>query len=108
MDGFATGSKAVLERIIVPCAIGSLNNFSTKPWLDYIHSQKMILEIAEFRNRVVHDLPTLVSDLQCVTGRFGDEEATAWSNSLPRLARAFAPRDLTVCTYSSTATEPYR
>ena len=50
----------------------------------------MILEVSEFRRRVVGDLPTLVSELQSVTGRFGDEEATSWEHSLPRLARAFS------------------
>jgi hypothetical protein len=52
----------------------------------------MILEVSEFRKRVVDDLPTLVTELQAVTGRSGDEEATAWSNSLPRLARAFSSK----------------
>jgi len=50
----------------------------------------MILEVSEFRKRVIDDLPTLVVELQAITGRFGDEEASAWSNSLPRLARAFS------------------
>jgi hypothetical protein len=52
----------------------------------------MILEVSAFRKLVVDDLPTLVTELQAVTGRFGDEEATAWSNSLPRLARAFSSK----------------
>jgi hypothetical protein len=49
----------------------------------------MILRVDEFRKRVKDDLPTLVSELQLVTGRFGDEEASAWKNSLPQLATAF-------------------
>lgn len=50
----------------------------------------MIIEIQEFRSRVVNDLPNLVGELQVVTGRFGNEEADSWRNSLPRLAKAFS------------------
>lgn len=50
----------------------------------------MILEVKEFRQRVMSDMPTLVTELQAVTGRFGEDEADSWKNSLPRLARAFA------------------
>lgn len=50
----------------------------------------MILEVSEFRRRVVEDLPILISELQSITGRFGEEEAGAWKNSLPRLAKAFS------------------
>lgn len=50
----------------------------------------MILQVSEFLARVNDDLPTLVSELQSVTGRFGNEEAEAWENSLPRLAKAFS------------------
>jgi hypothetical protein len=50
----------------------------------------MILQVSEFRKRVIEDLPILIAELQAVTGRFGDDEATAWENSLPRLAKAFS------------------
>jgi DUF2075 family protein len=50
----------------------------------------MILRVDEFRERVANDLSTLVSDLQFVTGRHGEEERNAWRNSLPRLAQAFS------------------
>ncbi len=49
----------------------------------------MILEIKEFRRRVKEGLPALIEELQAVTGRFGNEEKSAWSNSLPLLAKAF-------------------
>lgn len=55
-----------------------------------IESSAMILEVSAFKKRVVEDLPTLIGELQVVTGRFGDEEAAAWRNSLPRLAKAFS------------------
>jgi hypothetical protein len=42
----------------------------------------MLLEVQEFRRRVVEDLPALVRDLQIETGRFGPEEAFAWEASL--------------------------
>jgi len=50
----------------------------------------MILEIREFQERVKSELPLLVSELQVVTGRFGDEEKDAWRNSLPLLAKALS------------------
>lgn len=50
----------------------------------------MLITIEQFRNRIEADLPGLIAELQAVTGRFGDEEESAWANSLPRLAKAFA------------------
>jgi len=50
----------------------------------------MIIEVKEFRQRVAKDLPTLVGELQAVTGRYGDEEAESWRHSLPRLAKVFS------------------
>ncbi|MGJ8677178.1 MAG: DNA/RNA helicase domain-containing protein [Akkermansiaceae bacterium] len=50
----------------------------------------MIIEVKEFRERVKTDLPNLVTDLQATTGRYSDEEADSWRNSLPRLAKVFS------------------
>jgi uncharacterized protein len=52
----------------------------------------MILQVSEFRERVQGDMESLVGELQLVTGRFGDEEAEAWGNSLPRLAEVFSTK----------------
>ena len=46
----------------------------------------MLLEVTDFCSQVRSRLPSLVDDLQWETGRQGDAEAEAWSNSLPRLA----------------------
>lgn len=50
----------------------------------------MIIEVKAFRERVKADLPNLVTDLQATTGRYGDEEAESWRNSLPKLADVFS------------------
>ena len=50
----------------------------------------MLLTIGEFHERVKLRLDELVSDLQDNTGRYGDEEANAWKNSLPAVSRAFS------------------
>jgi len=49
----------------------------------------MLLTIAEFRERVGMDMPGLVRALQEQTGRSSNEEAEAWSASLPALCSAF-------------------
>lgn len=46
----------------------------------------MLIEVGVFCRRVERDLRSLVSDLQQVTEREGEEEARAWEASLPRLA----------------------
>lgn len=48
----------------------------------------MLITIEEFRARVVGDVRGLVANLQEITGRYGEEEATAWGRSLPRLSTA--------------------
>lgn len=50
----------------------------------------MIITVNDFKERVSSDMPTLVNELQAVTGRYGDEEAKSWQDSLPRLSRAFS------------------
>ena len=47
----------------------------------------MLITVAELRDRVSTDIPSLIDELQSATGRYGAEEASAWSESLPRLAR---------------------
>lgn len=49
----------------------------------------MLLEIRKLQQRVERDLHGLVGDLQKSTGRYGQAEAEAWTNSLPHLARVF-------------------
>ncbi len=50
----------------------------------------MLMTVAEFREGVRSDIESLISRLQMLTGRFGEEEAGAWRSSLPRLSDAFA------------------
>lgn len=49
----------------------------------------MLIRIDEFRNRVASDCDGLVADLQTLTGRYGDEEAKAWSLSFGKLSSVF-------------------
>jgi hypothetical protein len=50
----------------------------------------MLLTIAEFRSRVSADLQELILELQQNTGRNSPDEADAWTNSLPKVSRAFS------------------
>ena len=50
----------------------------------------MLLSIREFKDRVSEGMEGLVSELQELTGRYGDEEATAWATSLPKVASIFS------------------
>ena len=42
----------------------------------------MLITVAKLRDRVSTDLKGLVVELQDATGRYGEEEANAWSESL--------------------------
>jgi hypothetical protein len=50
----------------------------------------MLLTISEFRARVSTALPTLVNELQQLTGRQNPNESAAWKSSLPKVSRAFS------------------
>jgi len=50
----------------------------------------VLLEVQEFRRRVVHDLSNLIRDLQAETGRSGAEETAAWEASLFKAADVLA------------------
>jgi uncharacterized protein len=50
----------------------------------------LLFTVAEFHDKVKHQLEGLVSDLQDNTGRYGDDEANAWRNSLPAVSRALS------------------
>jgi len=50
----------------------------------------VLLSIREFKDRVSDDMQGLVTELQEVTGRFGNEEARAWATSLPKVATIFS------------------
>ena len=50
----------------------------------------MLLTVAEFRSRIERDLSSLIRELQDQTGRRGEDEASAWANSLPAVSRAFS------------------
>jgi len=50
----------------------------------------MLLTIEDFKRRIGQDLSGMIKELQDLTGRFGEEEASAWENSLPCLAKAFS------------------
>ena len=54
----------------------------------------MLLTVREFVGLATHKMPELVSQLQETTGRFGDEEKGAWSESLSRVADVFQHADL--------------
>jgi uncharacterized protein len=47
----------------------------------------MLMTVADFRQRVSSEIDGLVSDLRSITGRVGEEEAKAWRESLPKLAK---------------------
>ena len=49
----------------------------------------MILTISDFKDRVRHDIGTLVEKLRTETGRHGSAETQAWRRSLPALSDAF-------------------
>lgn len=50
----------------------------------------MLMTVQEFRRHVESGLDPLITQLQCLTGRAGEEESNAWRASLPRLADALA------------------
>lgn len=54
----------------------------------------MLLTVNEFRDRASRDVERLITDLQFVTGRYGDEESAAWKESLPKLATVLAAPSL--------------
>jgi DUF2075 family protein len=54
----------------------------------------MLLTVAQFRDAVQQDMSSLVRDLRALTGRYGEEEANAWRNSLPKLATLLSSRSL--------------
>lgn len=54
----------------------------------------MLLTVAEFKNQVRSSMDALVSELQTVTGRFGDEEAEAWRSSLPCVSELLSSKSL--------------
>lgn len=49
----------------------------------------MLTTIAQFRTRVSRERDALITDLQSLTGRFGEEEADAWRRSLPKISDIF-------------------
>lgn len=49
----------------------------------------MLLTVEEFKSRAASEPDTLVSDLQDLTGRYGEQEAAAWKSSLPKIASLF-------------------
>lgn len=54
----------------------------------------MLLTVGDFKSRVNHNLDDLVIDLQQVTGRYGDEESSAWQQSLRALDKVFSSSEL--------------
>ena len=48
----------------------------------------MLLTVSEFREAVESDRPSLIAELQALTGRSGEEEREAWNASLPMLSDA--------------------
>ncbi|MCC6242134.1 MAG: DUF2075 domain-containing protein [Gemmatimonadaceae bacterium] len=49
----------------------------------------MLTTVGSFRSRVDNDCDGLISELQELTGRYGEDEATAWRRSLRQLSRIF-------------------
>lgn len=49
----------------------------------------MLTTVESFRYRVDKDCSALISELQTLTGRYGDEEAKAWATSLQKLSAVF-------------------
>lgn len=54
-----------------------------------VRSPQMLTTIAQFRTRVATDPDALISDLQSLTGRYGEDEAKAWNRSLAEMSRIF-------------------
>jgi uncharacterized protein len=54
----------------------------------------MLITVNEFRLRARTEVNDLVSELQLATGRYGEEEANAWKQSLPRLATVLSSESL--------------
>lgn len=50
----------------------------------------LLITVAEFRDRTLNDLDSLIFSLKDLTGRGGDEEENAWRRSLPAVSRAFS------------------
>jgi len=46
----------------------------------------VLITVQEFRRRTQSDLDAIVDELQFHTGRYGEDEAQAWRQSLPKLA----------------------
>lgn len=49
----------------------------------------MLLQVEEFKDKVTNDIDALVTDLQFITGRYGEEEAKAWRASLAKVVQLF-------------------
>lgn len=73
-----------------PCSRPSSKYFLKDYQHRYSPITEMIIQVSEFRKRALEGLPELVAELQSITGRFGEEEAAAWKDSLPRLSKAFS------------------
>jgi hypothetical protein len=54
----------------------------------------MLITVEQFRERVRHHLPELVLELQDETGRYGEEEKDAWTQSLPKLSSLLSAETL--------------
>jgi energy-coupling factor transporter ATP-binding protein EcfA2 len=50
----------------------------------------MLMQIDEFRRRVVDDIDALVGELKFLTSRRTEAEESAWRSSLPKVAKAFS------------------
>jgi hypothetical protein len=50
----------------------------------------MLLTVGEFKDKVQFEMDALVTDLQFITGRYGEEEDKAWRASLPKIAKTFS------------------
>ena len=55
---------------------------------------RLLLSVKDFRARVQGSLEGLISEMRLETGRSGQEEYLAWTESLPTLARALSPDEL--------------
>src|SRR4051812_39635799 len=54
----------------------------------------MLITVEQFCDRVRNQLPELVLELQEETGRYGDEEKEAWTQSLPKLSTLLCAENL--------------
>lgn len=54
----------------------------------------MLLTVRQFIQQAHEAMPSLVKELQEETGRFGEEEASAWTSSLAKVAQVFESADL--------------